>query len=163
MKYRELECETLNLHQKTKEQEKEIERLRKQLEQTRVVNYNNCTFNIIATKDAISTIQSNFSHFLKIATPFIKQHAKDSNINDLLIEWGEKHPDKIVKNIVTSVIRDDKPFEKICKGNFENPDQVKKEYNKITKQVAEKLNELVQIEQLPDYEDIDKFIQEHTS
>lgn len=165
MKYQQLEKEN-------QKQAQEIERLRAKLENGQTINYNNCTFNVIATKDAIDTIHDAFHYFLKEATPFIKIHAKDEDLQQKLIAWGKENNDPRIQKVVTDVIENKLPFDKVSlvQGQLENPQEVEQGYLKEKESLVTQLNEIVDIENLPEYEedqdeeydedDIDRLIKE---
>lgn len=162
MEYRRLESETNHLKEKAKEQAEEIKRLREKLENKTTNQYINCTFNVVTTGDAIKTIHDTLHHFLQEATPFIKRHAKDEDLQLKLIAWGKENADPAIQKVVTNVIENKLPFDKtnLVEGNLENPQEVEQGYLKEKQNLVKKLNEIVDVENLPEYDEDEEFLKQ---
>jgi len=149
----------MQLEKVLKEKDLEINKLRDKLAEGNTINYNNCTFNIITTKDAIDTIHTKFNNFIEMARPFIKRHAKEEDIQQKLVNWGKNSSDPTIKTISIDIIQNTLPFNKLqlLEGKLENPKEVENGYIKEKELLMEKLNEIVEIEQLPEYYESDEY------
>jgi len=149
MKYQQLEKENQMLRA-------ENERLRQKLEDAQTVNYNNFTFNLITTKDAIQTIHETFDYFIQAVKPFIKTHAKDADVQQKLIVWGKENADPKIQQVITDVVEQRLPVDKthFIGGQLENKEEVEKCYLEEKENLLKRLNEILQIENLPEYDDL---------
>lgn len=149
MKYQQLEKENERLR-------KEIERLRQKLENVQTVNYNNCTFNLITTNEVIGEIHDTFDYFIKSVKPFIKENSKDPDIQQKLIIWGKQNSDPKIQQVITDVVERQLSVDKtsFVKGQLENKEEVENCYLQEKENLVKQLNEIIQIENLPDYDDI---------